>query len=1034
MKQVLMVGAFFLLISCKGVLAQRSGFSAPSLLSQSLYTQWTGDNGLVSNNITSAIRDRNGFVWVTSYNGIMRFDGIQVYVYDESKIPFLKTGAFYAVYEDKSGALWFASQSSGVVRYQDGKFEKIDPENKVLPNSIRSLKVCDDGTVWVGANNSGLYKIKGEKFERVDCPFLNETSILEMDRDSQGNLWLATDNHGLYKYDGIKFEKIEGVSGEIVNSVCVANDNSILIGSQFGLDIYKDGHLRRHPRLKDFQVNKVICDRNNRVWIGSELGLGRFALDDETNYSYISEKEGFPLARINFLHFDDENSLWVSTGRDGLVQLRESNIVNITSQQGLSVNKINMIYEGVDRTFYIGSDGGSIDIYKYGQVTPMKINTPIYESGIRDIYVDKDVLWIASYRGLLKKTKVGEKLYEIKDGLTAIDLRRILPDDEGNLWIATRSGGVMKFRDGRVIRKFTKGEGLESSYALALEKDKNGNIYVDTHSGGMTVIRPDGKTETFHIEKSDEGILIFNIHIDKEGRIWAVGNRGLLRFDGKEFHRINLIKVLKGEIFFDWAEDNVGNVWITGNLGVLKILKNDILKYVNNEIPEVKFKLFDDRDGMKGKECTSATRALLSSSGRVWVPTIKGISVFYPEKSEENKVPPPVYITSLVADDKEFDANKTVVIEPGKLRYSFLFTAPSFISPKKIQFKYKLEAVDENWINAGTDRQAEYTNLSPGEYTFKVLACNNDGVWSEKGASLTFIVKPFFYQTAVFYFSSGALLLLIMFAIYKWRVNSVERRNLELRKVNGELDRFVYSASHDLRAPLASILGLVNVARMEHGRDFASYLDKIESSVQKLDGFIRDIIDFSRNARLDVETEVIDFNALITDIFDSLRYLDEKDRIKRTIKVEGNGVFYSDKKRLSVVLNNLIANSIKYANPHEEHPFIEVYVKQNPRQVLLQVKDNGIGIGHEHLGSIFKMFYRADAKSKGSGIGLYIVKETLDKIQGSISVMSEYGKGSTFTVLLKALSSKSTNQTEKAGQKIEGKDLKLATQSKSEQA
>ncbi|MBI1769627.1 MAG: GHKL domain-containing protein [Bacteroidetes bacterium] len=1022
-KKTLIGGA--ILLFCSSISeGQQSNFSASSMLSQSSYTQWTGDNGLVSNNITSAIRDRNGFVWITSYNGIMRFDGIQVYVYDENKIPFLSTGAFYVVYEDKSGGLWFSSQSSGIVRYRDGKFERVDPEGKILPKSIRSLKLSDDGTVWVGTNNSGLYKINNEKIERIDCPALNETSILEIAIDSKNNLWLATDGKGLYKYDGSKFENIHGVANNVVNSVCVASDNTVLIGTPLGLDIFKDNRLRHQTALMDFQINKIICDRYDRVWIGSELGLGRFNLKDETTYAYISEKDGFPLSRINFLYFDDENSLWVSTGRDGLVQLRETNIVNITSQQGLTINKINLIYEGPNKTFYIGSDGGSVDVYQFGEVTPLKIQTPIYESGIRDIYLDKEGnTWIASYRGVIKKSKSGEKLYTLKDGLTAVDIRRILPDYKGDLWFASRSGGVMKFHNGKVEASYGKGHGLESNYALALEKDLNGNLYIGTHSGGMSIIHTDGKIETFHIEGNDDGILIFNIHIDNEGRVWAVGNTGLLHFDGKKFKKIILTKSLKGEIFFDWVEDKIGNVWVTGNLGVLKILKSDVNKFLKNEINEVKFKLFDNRDGMKGKECTSATRSLLSSSGRIWVPTISGISVFYPEKTVANTVPPPVYITSLLADDEELDGKGPLEIEPGKLRYTFSYTAPTFISPRKIQFKYKLQNVDAHWINAGTTRQAEYTNLAPGNYIFSVLACNSDGVWSEKSASLSFTVKPFFYQTAYFYLLMTALLLLLFFTIYKWRVNAVERRNTELRKVNDELDRFVYSASHDLRAPLASVLGLVNIARMEKGKNFEIYLEKIETSVLKLDGFIRDIIDFSRNARVEVEPEPIDFKGLISEIFENLKYLDEKDRIKRIVHVEGGGAFYSDKKRLTVVLNNLIANSIRYSSPLAENPYIEVYVKQNAIQVLLQVKDNGIGIGREHIDSIFKMFYRADSKSRGSGIGLYIVKETLEKIQGSISVQSEYGRGSTFTVLLKALKASAVDRSEKEKMKTKTEDL-----------
>src|SRR5260221_9214958 len=182
-KKALIAGA--VLLCCSSISeAQQPNFSANSMLSQSSYVQWTGDNGLVSNNITSAIRDRNGFVWITSYNGIMRFDGVQVYVYDKTKIPFLSTGAFYAVYEDKAGALWFTSQSSGLIKYSNGKFEAIDPENKILPKSIRCLLIADDGSVWIGSNNSGIFKLQNGVIKKIDCPGLNDISILELASDS----------------------------------------------------------------------------------------------------------------------------------------------------------------------------------------------------------------------------------------------------------------------------------------------------------------------------------------------------------------------------------------------------------------------------------------------------------------------------------------------------------------------------------------------------------------------------------------------------------------------------------------------------------------------------------------------------------------------------------------------------------------------------------------------------------------------------------------------------------------------------------
>jgi Signal transduction histidine kinase len=727
-------------------------------------------------------------------------------------------------------------------------------------------------------------------------------------------------------------------------------------------------------------------------------------LDQQQNgFEFLSEKNGYPLGRVNTISFDNENSLWVSTGRNGLVQLKETSIVNMTTTEGLNTNKINIIVED-DKTIYIGSDAGGVDMVTDNKIKKLPIKTSLADAGIRDIYIENESsLWISSYRGVLNINDGKERLYTMTDGLPANDVRRILPDDQGNLWFGTRSGGIAKFQNGKVTEILNKENALGSNYILSMEKDSRGNIYIGTHSGGLSIRKPDGTISTHHIQKDDAGMLIFNIHIDEHSHVWLVTNIGPYFFDGTKFKKIELNNVAKGETYFDWIEDNLGAVWITTNIGVLKIKKNDIENFIADKVTSVDTRLFDNQDGMKSKECTGATRSLLSSAGKLWVPTIGGISIFYPEKTKENKLLPPVYITTLLADNTDVALTANVSIPPGKLRYTFNFTAPSFIAPRKIQFRYKLEPVDGDWIPSGVNRQAEYTNLAPGDYTYKVMTSNSDGIWNEKNASLSFTVKPFFYQTYWFYLACVIAISTILYLIYRWRINEVERRNEELRKVNGELDRFVYSASHDLRAPLASILGLVNIARLDKHGNIDDYLEKIERSVNKLDGFVKDIIDFARNARTSLIVEPIHFDLLINEVMDDLKYLDDKNQIRRNVKVTSTGSFATDRKRLTIILSNLISNAIKYFNPYAKEPFIEVLVDQSHERAIITIRDNGIGIAQEHVENIFKMFYRGDAASRGSGLGLYIVKETLEKINGKIEVKSTYGEGSIFTLTLPSL-------------------------------
>ncbi|MBX2946819.1 MAG: PAS domain S-box protein [Cyclobacteriaceae bacterium] len=233
---------------------------------------------------------------------------------------------------------------------------------------------------------------------------------------------------------------------------------------------------------------------------------------------------------------------------------------------------------------------------------------------------------------------------------------------------------------------------------------------------------------------------------------------------------------------------------------------------------------------------------------------------------------------------------------------------------------------------------------------------------------------------------------------------ALEERNEELVKINAELDRFVYSASHDLRAPIASLLGLIEVARLEKDpTSLEQLLDLKKKSLLRLDHFIKDIVDHSRNMRLQVEAVAVNFETLIHNAFEQLQFMDNMERIWRVVDVKQEGDFYSAPSRLAIILNNLISNAIKYADLRKENPSLEVRVNANPQQAILRVTDNGEGIPHEALPKIFDMFYRASTKGVGSGLGLYIVKEAVEKIGGNITVHSEPGKGTEFEIVLPAI-------------------------------
>lgn len=977
-------------------------FDPSKPLSQSSIDQWTGEDGLVSNNLTSVVQATDGFIWVTTYNGLLRFDGNVFELFDRENTPFLQSDAFYRGYVDKN-KIWFATQGSGIVVYENNVLQPFLPE--ALPKSIRCLWLSEQGDIWAGSNNNGLYLIRDSVVIKQSHEPVRDISIMSLAQEGE-NLWVATNGNGVVKIKGDSYEQMttaDGLSGNVVNTIRATPQGEILIGTTKGFDILSNGKIKSVPMLQGIQINSMTLDDFGSVWLATERGLARVNIKLGIE-EFFSIENGFPTLELTALDFDTEGSVWITTSKAGLIRLNDRGITTFSETNGLSLNLINIITEGPDKKIYIGTDGGAIDIMNGNNVEHLTLNHSHKNMSIRDICFDKSgTLWIGSYNGVLKKQGKQEKLFNTSNGLPVQDVRRVLEDHEGNLWFATRSGGAIKFKNDKVLGVYDRKSGLQSNYILAIEEDPWGNIYLGTNGGGLSRIDTNDQITSFHIGTDDSGLLIFNLHIDSNGTTWLVTNVGLYHFNGREFKKLEFEVPIKGGSYFDWIEDTFGNVWVTTNKGILRFTKQDAIDFSNGKLSAIKSRIYNNYDGMKNRECTGATRALRSSSGEIWVPTIGGASVIYPDRLRENPIIPPVYITQLATDKTVFKNDRTVQIEPGNLRYTFSFTCLSLAAPSKNQFKYTLAGFDDAWPESDGKRQVDYTNLPAGTYTFKVIASNNDDIWNTEGASLTFTVLPYFYQRTSFYILSTFAIMLALFGIYKWRIHDIEKRNQELKKVNSELDKFVYSASHDLRAPLASVLGLINIARLDDGSDKNGYFDLIEKSIKKLDGFIRDIIDYSRNARLELIREEIHFEKVIHEVIDDLRYLDETNKILRIVTVNGQGTFYTDIRRLRIIISNLISNAIKYHAPRRENPFIEVRVEFDESKAMIKVIDNGSGIAEEHLGNIFQMFYRGTSTTKGSGLGLYIVKETTEKLNGKITVISNIGEGSTFEVMLPSL-------------------------------
>ncbi len=986
-----------------GLFAQQYLLNPEKSLSELSIAQWTTQQGLASNNITSVSQASDGLLWITSFNGLMVYDGERIEIYDLNNLPILDTDGFYVAEQADDGTIYFGSQGSGLVRYHKGRFERYQPKYGSVPKSIRSLYFSKvENTLYIGSHNSGLFSLHNDTITQVHHPNLNPASVIALLRDGHDNLWAGTDGDGLFRVypNGVdQFTRADGLVSNNILCLAIHPDNTLIIGTNKGLMRKESDRFSSFEALKGSDVNALYVDNWNSIWVGTQDGIAR--IDSKQRVEWLRSKSNIDFVRVTSIIQDSEQNIWLTSNRSGLIRLKETNITNLT-QPALPSNRVYSVHQTPDGRLCIGTDANALTICKETQCKTIPLKTHLGGNGIRDIYFENDnSIWLATYSGIIHLKDGREIIYSSATGMPADDFRTVMKDTHGNFWFGSRSGGLIRFRDGKIMDIYNIKTGLKSNYVLSVIESAN-NVYVGTHSGGMSVLSADGSIQTYHAKADDAGFLIFNIRPDTKGRVWLITNLGPHFFDGDSIRAVSLSPDRRSKTYFDWVDDETGNIWMSTSIGVMKLSREELTQFAEQKRTYVNFQLYDEEDGMSNKECTGATRSILGSDNKVYLPTLGGICIIDPSDTGEGSSPPGMLVRSFVTDYIAHNPyDNQIKVKPGSLRYSFRFSALSLRSPERNQYRYMLVGLDKDWSEAVNEGEVEYTNLSPGTYTFRVIGCNDRQQWNNKGASVKFTVLPYFYQTFWFYLLLICLLAMLLYVIHRWRLTFIERQNEALRKVNSELDRFVYSASHDLRSPLSSVLGLINIAKNDPHPDKSEYLKMIEKSVLKLDSFIRDIIDFSRNARLELTNEPIVLSTMIHDIFEDLRFLEnfpllEKEFIDRT-----QGKFYSDPKRVRIILSNLIANAIKHHHPRLiEHAKLTIEAADKGGGVQVDVSDNGPGIEQAYLKDIFKMFFRATSRTPGSGLGLYIVKETVDRLNGKISVESTLNEGAKFTVWL----------------------------------
>jgi len=967
---------------------------------------WSTDDGLPSNNLLQVLQDKKGYIWISSFNGLIRFDGNTFDVYNSELLPELKSNGFSTLSEDLAGNLYFGTLTSGLLKF-DGSSFSLSKIEKDFSGSITGSITDRKGKLWVAVKNNGVYyKEEGEdNFIRVENVLFGSNLISDILETDKGQIWFATDNNGIVVYDGSGYSQLDNALIARKKIICINEyDNRIFLGTSDGLVVYENNEWSSVRGTDGYYINALAHDANGNLWLATETGIIRLQLSGVVEY--LTEEDGLPSRQISSLIFDNEDNIWLTSKRGGLIMLRNSNFNNISTKNGLSSRFVNSVFELNGGVMAIGNDNGGIDLMKNGIISPMNLKTNLQNISIKDIIQDKHGnVWIATYKGLLKVNGENETLFAKEEGMASDNVRCLFEDRSGNIWVGAKDGGLVRLGTNGSKKIYSIENGLSDNYVFCINQLPNGDIIVGTYHGGINIIATTGEIELLNVGQDESSPLIFNMAIINDEEYWLATDVGLYKYKEGEFYKFGSQEGLPVATIFDVEMDSYGYLWLTSNMGLLRVGQKEVEDVMLGVSTDIEARLYDEKDGMLSRACTGATKMFASADGNIWVPTSMGVSVVNPANIFINTKKPPLFIKAVTIDDKTYTTNLDELnLAPESQRMTIDYTALSYYSPAKIKFKYRLRGFEKDWNDVGNLYKATYMNLPDGQFTFEVIAANNDGVWNEVPATIEITIAPFFYESRIFYLLMGSFLLFMIFIIYWIRIRVVEVKNKELHKLNSELDSFVYSVSHDLRAPLTSILGLINISKLDKDKsNIMSYMGKIEASVNKLDEFIKDIINYSRNVRLKVDVEDVDLKVLIEDTLEGLAYMNTDSEINVSVDSSINSIIQSDKTRLQIILNNIISNSFRYYKNYINDPFIKIKIVVSSSKALIIISDNGVGIKPDRLGKIFDMFYRASDTSKGSGLGLYIAKESMGKLEGTIAVESEFERGTKFTLTIPAL-------------------------------
>jgi signal transduction histidine kinase/ligand-binding sensor domain-containing protein len=998
-----------------------------TLISQYGHTAWRIQDGFLSNP-ESITQTTDGYIWVGTAAGLMRFDGVKFTPWTAPKGQSLPGSGISFILGGRDGNLWIGTYG-GLSRLKNGELFNY----KTTPNSPGINNIIEDhaGTIWVtryhmNDGKGSLCRVEGDKLrcygEKEGNPGKYAIGLAE---DSTGNIWFGCKMLCRWASNSFSFyfkDQLNNPAGDGVERVAAGPSGSVWAslggtGRKLGVQYYSEGKWASYvvPGFDGATVlsDVLFVDRNHSLWVGTE-SQGLYRVHDGVADHYGSAN-GLSGDTVEYIYEDREGNLWVTTDR-GVDMFRDLPVLTFSTTQGFIGSSVHSVLALSNGSVWVGNLG-AVDIIRAGRVSVIAAGHGLPGQGVQTLFQDHTgQIWLGVDNTIMTY-KLGRfsaiKNSDVTHFAPLGNAKAFAEDVEGNIWALTHVDvpdqiHLLRIKDQNVEQDILVDDVIQARFLAA---DRNAGIWLASTHGNFVHYR-DGKAEAV-ISLAKEEIGIRSLFVDSDNAVSFATSKGFYRWKDGRTSVMDTRNGLPCTGLSAAIKDDHGSFWLKGRCGLLRISASDYETWLKFPEAALSVKTFDALDGYQSGYELGQPEVSKSADGRLWFANGNKVQMIDPSRTYTNVIPPPAYVEEVIADRKNYLPSVGLRLPALTRDIEIDYTALSYVVPQKVRFRYKLEGRDTTWQEPGTRRQVFYSDLRPRKYRFRVIACNNDGVWNEEGATLDFSVAAAWYQTNWFRASCVVVFLVLLWGIYRLRIQQLQHQfaiGLEARvnertRIARDLHDTLLQSFHGLMLRFQAATNLLPERPVEAKQRFESAIDQAAQAITEG----RDAVQGLRSSTVETNNLAMAISALGEELAADGTIADSA---LFRMAVEGTP------RNLHPILRDevyrIAGETLRNAFRHAQARQIEVEIHYDAQQFRLRVRDDGKGIDPEILSE----------QPRPGHFGLHGMRERAKIVGGQLDVWSELDSGTEVELSIPAFRAYVTPSTRRFWSSGKGSEIK----------